>query len=141
MSHRKCCEPKSRKNTIPTGAETVITVGGDFEAHNSDNTVIVTGKASTETVATVTLPDDPRFQGQTIKIVASGAPVNVDPGDEGNTVAGGRTYVAQGSTATFTFTEGSDEDDDEDHEHDDCCDCTPGQWIGDCCAILPPQQG
>lgn len=120
------CKSKSNASLRVLGGENIFTTLGNFDVDSFDEksaTVVVAGKAEDEAFAAIGLPGCPK-NGQTVEIVASGAPANVSAG-ETNTIALGKSYVDASHKASFTFAANADP-------------CEPGVWIPDCCATIPP---
>lgn len=108
-------------------ARHIIIAEGDYEIQSQlVDQVHITEPEGATTSAKVTLPANPLL-GQSHKIVATGAGVNMD--GNGNPVLAGNTFVPQGTVAEFVFTENPDENPDD-------CSCQGGAWAS-CCATTP----
>lgn len=119
------CNNATKSTIYRQNNENIVTTSGDYSADATDDVVLVTGVSDEEDLfATVKLPCNPA-PGTSLRIVACGAAVQVDPDDA--TIPGDLNYIAEGSAAEYTFCGG------------DSCDCDDnGQWIPTCCAEVTP---
>lgn len=127
MSCNDCSNSFVKVEFDPNGGpgNNVVSTDGDLELSNENRTAIAL--APDPLVAlTFTLPANPRV-GQSHRLVAAGASITVDGGDNTVSTVVVGTTVALGSARVYTFT-----------KTDFCDPCAPGTWVPDCCEAVVP---